>query len=77
MKIKKNYQSENFDKLNYDNVAKIEMALPLNKLKQKSGISSVDEILKPPFELFYKLIRQNIKIFIIIFLILIYHELIL
>jgi ubiquinone/menaquinone biosynthesis C-methylase UbiE len=61
MKIKKNYQSENFDKLNYDNVAKIEMALPLNKLKQKSGISSVDEILKPPFELFYKLIQQNIK----------------
>ena len=61
MKIKKNFQSENFDKLNYDNVARIEMALPLNKLKQKSGISSIDEIFKPPFELFYKLIQQNIK----------------
>lgn len=61
MKIKKNFQSENFDKLNYDNVARIEMALPLNKLKQKSGISSMDEIFKPPFELFYKLIQQNIK----------------
>jgi SAM-dependent methyltransferase len=61
MKIKKNYQNENFDKFKYDNVAKKEMMLPLNRLKQKSGISCIDEIHKPPFELYYKLIQQNIR----------------
>ena len=61
MKIKKNYQSENFDKLKYDNEERKEIALSFEKIKERNGISSIDEILKPTFELFYKLIQQNIK----------------
>jgi len=62
-KRKKNSEGtdENFDKDNYDNTARIEMSLPLNKLKQQSGISQMNNLFKPPFELYYELIRRNIE----------------
>jgi hypothetical protein len=44
---------ENFDKDNYDKVARIEMSLPLNKLKQQSGISQMNNLFKPPFLLVF------------------------